>query len=161
MRTIISTLVIMIFSIIVILGCDEGTETIYQKKPSPFSFTIEEPSNNQIVEKLTKVVVKGECNQNAYTQDIFLYPLVMSPGGNYYPYYRFSIHNGKWDTSVFLGDSANISGDLFHVVICAIYKKDTLLFENAHVPDRSKISHIGSEIPEFCTELDRITLKIK
>lgn len=167
MKAIFISFFLVSILIITMLGCDGGIigeDKKYTDKPASFSFKIDDPTDNQKVEKLTFVIIHGTCDSTVNTKDILVYPLVKSPApdGQIYPYYCFSINGHNWESWVFLGDSANKSGDIFVVSFCAVFKKDTAKLELAHVPSRKIIKPIGTAIPDYCTQLgSTLTLIIK
>lgn len=149
-------------TILVLVACEEEADYPSIDKPSVFSFKIIDPVDGLKVEKVSRVDVHGTCDSSAYTDDIFIYPLVKSPDGFFYPYYKFSINlDHTWNTSLWLGDDSDPSGSIFYIYFCAVYKNDTTLFENAHVPDGSSIKDIGPDIPDYCTLLGKLTLVLK
>lgn len=155
---VIASYIIFLF----LMGCKDESIKYEINRPVEFTFKVIEPLDSQFVDKLTEIKVYGTCDPYINTEDIYIYPIVKSPNKNYYPYYKFSINKDhSWDTFLYLGNKSDKSGAQFDVYFCAVFKKDTIDFENAHVPGGDSIKHIGPSIPNYCTLLKRVTLFLK
>lgn len=154
---------IVIVFIIAIYGC-VNENFIYQTIPKPDSLTLKiiYPQDGQLVEKVSNIRVFGNCLFGENTNDIYIYPIVKAPDGNYYPYYKFSINPDKtWDSFLYLGQESDVSGARFDVYFCAVFRKDAFRLDSAHVPNRDHIKSIGSDIPEYCRIVTKISLFLK
>lgn len=142
---------------------DSGSQK--KKRPDFFNFNILSPKDGEKVDVETVFFISGTCDDSKFTDDILVYPLVKAPNSAFYPYFPISPNkNGTWNSTLVVGSKASdSSGDPFYIAFCAVFKgDDTKLQEAFHsIKKPGGIDSIGISIPEYCTTIATINLKLK